>query len=255
MLRVAILATLCTTFLCGCGYYYRSGDQPADLNSGVVELGKSGYKLNQAENLDTGMLMPDGRGGYIQVPGAPRAPLSPDMADAQELRLKVKELAAQLFENRPNAMLAGLVALPTSFVNLNDFNDTSPFGRYLAEAMYHEFNQRGFPVREYRLNGKIRMATEEGEFALTRAISALSVKQSYSTVLVGTYLKNNNTYFVNARLVRPTDGRVLRTAQLILGGNELLASMTLKPPFVFREGTMRIVAPKNSVRSKGQSGG
>lgn len=164
-------------------------------------------------------------------------------ADAQELRLKVRELAAQLLETRTNEGLVGLIALPTSFVNLNNFNQTSSLGRYMAEAMYYEFNQRGFLVREYRLDGSIRMREGAGEFALTRNLPPLAVNQTWGAVLVGTYLKENGSIFINARLVRP-DGMVLRTAQLILNTNPMIARMSTLPPF--SSGNLRIVAPGNT---------
>lgn len=162
-------------------------------------------------------------------------------ADAQELRLKVRELAAQLLETRTNEGLIGLIALPTSFVNLNNFNQTSSLGRYMAEAMYYEFNQRGFLVREYRLDGSIRMREGAGEFALTRNLPPLAVNQTWGAVLVGTYLKENGSIFINARLVRPSDGMVLRTAQLILNSNPMIARMSTLPPF--SSGNVRIVSP------------
>lgn len=221
-------AVMALLVLAGCGSY-RSNQQTPELDGGVVEFRSNGPNLSTANALDPGLMMPDGRGGYILIPGAERKPQSPNVVEAQELRLRVKELVSQLFETRSNDLLTGMVALPTSFVNLNDFSDTSPLGRYMAEAMFHEFNQRGFPVREYRLDGKIHMQPMQGEFALTRSLPPLAYNQSYSAVLVGTYLKDNNAFFVNVRLVRP-DGLVLRTGQLVFGSNPLLASMTAKPP-------------------------
>lgn len=221
------VSALTVTLVLGCRAYRSSGQTP-ELDSGVVEYEK-GPGIATVKNFDPGLLVPDGRGGFIYSPGVANLPLSANAANAQELRLRIKELAGQLLETQSNDLLAGLVALPTTFVNLNDFNDTSPFGRYIAEAMFHEFTQRGFPVREYRLNGKIALRPDQGEFALTRRLPALSYKQSWSAVLVGTYLKENNVYFVNARLVRPADGMVLRSAQLVFLGNPLLAQMTNEP--------------------------
>ena len=245
MLRESCYLALCLSLLGGCGSYRSSGQTP-ELDGGVVEFRSNGPGLATANTLDPGLLLPDGS-GYLHVPGSPRTPLPPNVVEAQELRLRVKELASQLFETRPNDLLTGLVALPTSFVNLNDFNDSSPFGRYMAEAMFHEFNQRGFPVREYRLDGTIHLKPMQGEFALTRNLPPLSYNQSYSAVLVGTYLKDNNAFFVNVRLVRPADGMVLRTGQLVFGGNALLASMTARPPAplppAISSGSLRINGP------------
>lgn len=247
VLLVSLLAA--ASSVSGCGSY-RPGAQPVELGSGLVEYSANGNGLGKINRFESSILMPDGRGGYLVSPGGPRQGQPAAVIEAQELRLRVRELASQLLETRSNEALAGLVALPTSFVDLNDFTDSSPLGRYMAEAMFYEFNQRGVPVREYRMDGKIRMREAQGEFALTRQLPPLNVKQKWSAVLLGTYLKEGNAYFVNVRLVRPIDGMVLRTGQIVFGNNTLLAEMTAKPvpppPPPFSSGTMRIVSPSSS---------
>ncbi len=216
------------------------------MDSAPVEYNGSG-KFTRSENIDTGIFVPDGRGGFIHVPGRDYPNPDPGYAEAQEIRLKAKELAAQLLEVNGSPGIGGLVALPTSFVNLNNFNESNPLGRYMAEAMFYEFNQRGVPVREYRLNGKISMHETEGEFALTRNIPALSVRNGYAAVLVGTYLKDRDGVFINSRLVRPSDGLVLRTAQLVLDNNSVLARMCTRP---LTPGTLRIRSGSVPVKGK-----
>lgn len=243
MLYVALLAAAST--ISGC-VGYRSDVQSSDIESGAVVSGArpASTTVNTAES---GLLLQEGAGGYTWNRSGPRQAMPQVLAEAQELRLRVKELAAQLLEMRPNEALAGLVALPTSFVNLNDFNDTSPLGRYMAEAMFHEFNTRGMAVREYRLDGKIHLREMQGEFALTRSLPPLSTNQSWSAVLVGTYLHDGNAFFVNVRLVRPADGMVLRTGQIVFAGNTLLAELVAKPKLPpFSTGTLRIVGPGSS---------
>jgi hypothetical protein len=138
--------------------------------------------------------------------------------DARELKLKVRELAEQLVADMRDCSLQGFVALPTSFVDLNDFRRTSAFGRLMAEQLFYELNQRGYPVREYRHPGVLRGKPGGGEYALSRELGALSTK-SGAVVIVGTYSSAGNAVFVNARLVHPGDGRVLRTANLVLQAN------------------------------------
>ncbi len=228
----------------GCGAYH-SGGVEQELDSGIVEYSSRGPGLRRTNTLGTDTMIPDGRGGHIWHKGAPQQ-LPPDATlEAQELRLRVKELAAQMLETRNNAALGGLIALPTSFVNLNDFSESSPFGRYMAEAMYYEFNQRNVPVLEYRLTGKIAMRFQEGEFALARTLPPLSSKQSWAAVLVGTYLKEGGAVFVNVRLVRPVDGMVLRTGQLVFGDNTLVSSLVdpLDDGTPFHSGTLQINPP------------
>lgn len=162
-------------------------------------------------------------------------PQPPGYVDAVELKLKCRELADQMLATVPNGALQGFVAMPTSFVNENDTNQSSPLGRLIAESMYYEFNQRGFPTREYRLTGKINVVGGKDDLALAGNL-VVPAGQKWAALLVGTYYVDKDATFVNARLVRATDGLVLRTGQLVL------------------ENTPVILRMSNSARSSGQVG-
>ena len=157
-------------------------------------------------------------------------PTDPNFIAAQEVKLKVRELADQLIASLPNDALTGFVALPTSFVDQNDFNASSPFGRYLAEGLIYEFNQRGFPVREYRTDGGITLREGTGETALARKGKVATAKGKGNALLIGTYHQDPSAIFVNARLVRSSDGLVLRTGQIILAPNAVTLRMTNAAP-------------------------
>lgn len=156
-------------------------------------------------------------------------PTSPQYLEAQELKLKVRELADQLLATLPNDCLTGLVALPTSFVNLDNFQQSSTFGRLVGESLIYEFNQRSFPVREYRLPGYIAMRAEQGDFALARQ-GLVNAQEKWAALLLGTYYRDKDAVFVNARLVRAADGMVLRTAQLVLVNTALVDRLTTPTP-------------------------
>lgn len=167
-------------------------------------------------------MLRDGDGGLVVIPGVAHERPNSGYADARELKLKVRELAEQLVAEMRDCSLQGTVALPTAFVNLNNFDETSAFGRLMGEQLFYELNQRGYPVREYRLSSAIRLR-KEGEFALDRA--PRSVATGNAVIVVGTYSDAPEAIFVNARLVRPKDGRVLRTANLVLEKNSTVAKM------------------------------
>ena len=157
-------------------------------------------------------------------------PTDPNYIAAQELKLKVRELADQLIASLPNDALTGFVALPTSFVDQNDFNSSSPLGRYLAEGLIYEFNQRGFPVREYRTDGGITMREGLGDTALARKGKVATAKGKGNALLIGTYHQDPDAIFVNARLVRASDGLVLRTGQVMLTPNAVTLRMANAGP-------------------------
>ncbi len=150
----------------------------------------------------------------------------PAYIDAQELKLKIRELADQMLATTDNSRLYGLVAMPTSFVNLDNKAQTSAFGNLISESLIYEFNQRGFPVREYRLTGNIDVVLRQGDFALLRQ-GLVSTEGKWAALVVGTYYRDKDAVFVNARLVRAHDGLVLRTGQLVLVNTPLIARLSL----------------------------
>jgi TolB-like protein len=168
--------------------------------------------------------------GAKQVQYKTVLPTDPNFIAAQEVELKVRELADQLIASLPNDALVGFVALPTSFVDQNNFNASSPLGRYLAEGLIYEFSQRGFPVREYRTDGSITMSEGMGETALARKGKIATAKGKGNALLIGTYHQDPDVIFVNARLVRSSDGIVLRTGQVLLTPNAVTLRMTNAGP-------------------------
>lgn len=204
---------------------------PKDLGNRSLVVGDSGpttyYKGSSVRSfygdVDSALVVPDGAGGVIVLPGSPHKDRNRGYVDARELKLKVRELGEQLVAGMEDCSLQGTVAMPVSFVDLNDFSQTSPLGRLIAEQLYHELNQRGYPVKEYRMQGSVRMKEREGEFALSRSLGKATAKSS--VVIVGTYQYDKEAVFINARLVRPGDGRVLRTANLVLESNDLTKRM------------------------------
>ena len=157
-------------------------------------------------------------------------PTDPNYIAAQEVKLKVRELADQMLASLPNSALVGFVAMPTSFVDQNDFNSSSPLGRYLAEGLIYEFNQRGFPVREYRTDGGITMREGIGETTLERKGKIATAKGKGNALLIGTYHQDPDAIFVNARLIRSSDGIVMRTGQIILTPNAVTLRMSNAGP-------------------------
>lgn len=158
---------------------------------------------------------------------------SPAYVEAQELKLKIRELADQMLATTPNSALDGLVAMPTSFVDLDNKARTSGLGNLFGESLIYEFNQRGFPVREYHLTGNIDVILGQGDFALLRKGLVSTANQKWAALIVGTYYRTKDAVFINARLVRANDGMVLRTGQLVLVNNALVASLSqpiLPPP-------------------------
>ena len=221
---VRTLLTVMLLFLGACASY---GSREVG-NAFPVE-GREGPDISSAGRSATligrgngGSYASEGTGGLVHSPGG--GAIQPaGYVDARELRLKIRELGEQLVAGMEDCSLQDTVALPTSFVDLNDFERTSALGRLIAEQLYHELHQRGYAVREYRMPGSVKVRGE-GEFALSRAVGNVASKAG-SVVVVGTYQQDKEAVFINARLVRPTNGQVLRTASMILRSNDLTRRM------------------------------
>lgn len=166
------------------------------------------------------------------LPGCKSTPTPNDPAyvDAVEVKLKCRELADQMLATVPNDALQGFVAMPTSFVDQNNTSRSSPLGRLMAESLFYEFNQRGFPTREYRLTGHISVEGGRDDLALAANQIVPTKGQKWAALVVGTYYVDKDATFVNARLVRAGDGLVLRTGQLVLVNTPIIARLGKTDP-------------------------
>ncbi len=179
-----------------------------------VSLDGETIPLRTMREMGGGVLVPDGQGGLIWMEGVRPKPEAAHSA-ARELKLKVREMADQLLAKLDRRALQGVVALPVSLVNQDDFSESSSFGRYVAEALFYEFNQRGFPVREYRSSGELILRAGEGEFLFSRNQQRIYNESPLSLYVAGTYYYDRENIFVNLRMLRAADGMVLRTAQVV----------------------------------------
>jgi len=157
-------------------------------------------------------------------------PNNPAYVDAVEVKLKCRELADQMLATIPNDALQGFVAMPASFVDQNNTSRSSPLGRLMAESLFYEFNQRGFPTREYRLTGHISVEGGRDDLALAANQIVPAKGQKWAALVVGTYYADRDATFVNARLVRASDGLVLRTGQLVLVNTPIIARLGKTDP-------------------------
>jgi hypothetical protein len=198
------------------------GAAPVKATGTAYYMGKK-RPLREMTGRDTGYAVPDGAGGMLWVP-SPAGEPGAEYMDARELRLKMRELADQLMTGVKGQGLECTVVLPVSFVSQDDFTQTSSFGRFAAEQLLYEFNQRGVPVREYRMAGSVTM-NNNGEFLLSRAVAPISAQNPDTVFVVGTYYMDRQVIFVNARLVRGSGGEILRTGQLVLAPNAMTKRM------------------------------
>ena len=111
----------------------------------------------------------------------------------------------------------------TTFVDVNDFNRTSSFGRSMTDALMALLHRHGFQVVELRKTRNFLIEKGKGEFYLSRNITEIAARQSVSAVLVGTYTEGLNVVIISTRLISAADGQVLSTGLLELPKSRNLA--------------------------------
>ena len=100
----------------------------------------------------------------------------------------------------------------TSFVDLDQFNKTTHFGRTISESFFDELFVRGFNVTDFRGQNSLSV-NANGEYFITRNVEKLSKNIMNQYVLVGTYSKFEDSISINARIMDNSNGRIVASAR------------------------------------------
>lgn len=97
-----------------------------------------------------------------------------------------------------------------SFVDVNNLNTSSAFGRIMAEQVGSRLAQKGYKVIEMKLRqNSIFVEEGKGEFLLSRDIKNISLNHNASAVVVGTYAYSYDKIYVSTRFVNPSNSVIL----------------------------------------------
>ncbi len=111
--------------------------------------------------------------------------------------------------------------LVASFVELDNLEKTSTFGRLMAEQIASRLTQKGFSVIELKLREQLYIHATSGEFALSRELQNISREQNAQALLVGTYSVIQDHVYVTAKIVR-SDGHVYAAHDFAIPRSHLL---------------------------------
>lgn len=121
------------------------------------------------------------------------------------------------------AIKPSLPILVTSFVNIDDLNDTSSFGRIVGEQVGSRITQKGYTISElrFRQGSYVLVQKKKGEFVLTRNVKKLLRNHHAQAILVGTYAVADNIVYVTTKLISPANNDVIASSDysLPLGPN------------------------------------
>jgi len=143
-----------------------------------------------------------------------------------DFRRGMDRLFSHLRHNLRSEKISDRTIAITDFVNTEDIDNVSKFGRYCGSEAYNVLPGLDFNVVEIKAGKSLYIQKGKGEILLTRESEKLRERYHFSTMLVGTYTITNESVQVNARIVRMKDLWVLSSASLVVSriDNEFLKS-------------------------------
>lgn len=111
---------------------------------------------------------------------------------------------------RSNGIYTKQPVLVASFVNIDNLQESSTFGRMIAEQIGSRIAQRGYKVIELKLRtNTIFVQKQTGELLLSRKLREISLQHDAYAVVVGTYAASKESVYVTAKLIRSEDSVIL----------------------------------------------
>jgi len=159
--------------------------------------------------------------GFGQTGG----PAADGAGQGAALQARINQLGKALIANASEVVADEYVVAVSTFVSLDNLYATSSLGRYLGEQLLSTLQQAGLEVVEVRKTPGMLVSPYHGEYALSRSMDEISLVQTAQAVVVGTYAVAGQEIFVNARLLRNDDNRVLSSASLVLPIDALTANL------------------------------
>lgn len=99
--------------------------------------------------------------------------------------------------------------MTTTFVDNNDLQQTSKFGRTLQEHATSRLVQLGYTVQELKFRSNLLIEPESGETMLSRHLQNLKGGHKAQAIMVGTFSHTGRTMYISARLIDPTNSNII----------------------------------------------
>jgi TolB-like protein len=124
------------------------------------------------------------------------------------------DLALQLKINLRGSAAGRQRLIMATFVDLDDLERTSRFGRTLPEALANQLFRHGFGVVEIRKAEELFVQNRGGEMVLTRDAARLAASAAADGIVCGTYALTPRTVIVSVRLLDAGSQEVLSVADM-----------------------------------------
>lgn len=145
---------------------------------------------------------------------------------AKDFQEQIRGMANELFRNLedpdPEMGELGDGVLVCTFVDLKKLYRTSSFGRYLAEQMMTEMQNRRYTVLELRKSKAVLVQERKGEYGLSRQPEEIRDEVAAGAMLTGTYTPVQDHVIVNARIIDNRTAALLSSATMVFPRNTLI---------------------------------
>lgn len=127
------------------------------------------------------------------------------------------EAADRLHDQLASSDTAAYPMMAASFVDSDNMDRTSNLGRLISEQIASRLSQRGYSITEAQLRAtQLAVRPESGVLALSRQTEEINTGVSAYSILVGTYTVVERKIYVNARILRASDGVALASSDFVL---------------------------------------
>lgn len=117
-----------------------------------------------------------------------------------------------------------------TFVQLDQLTETTNFGRLMAEQVASRLLFQQYPIVELKLRGSVFVREGKGELLLSREVKDISAAHNVQAVVVGTYVVAGEKLFLNMKVVRPLDNRVLAAHDLAIDIDATTRALLMSEP-------------------------
>ena len=116
-----------------------------------------------------------------------------------------------------------------SFADIDNLENSSTFGRIVAQQIGSVFSSQGYKIIEMLLRGNVYIGKGEGEFLLSRALKDLSAEHDAQAVIVGIYAVGSKSVYVTAKLIQASDSIILASEDFVLPLGPDLRTLVTQP--------------------------
>jgi hypothetical protein len=137
--------------------------------------------------------------------------------------------AAQTIVDRAGMLSKDQPVVVTTMVSMDDLSKSSTFGRLAEQLIADRITQRGYSVRDAAYVGALTVRPGTGEMVLSRDAVKIGAGVNAQAIVAGTYAVAGHAIYLSIRLIKPDDGVLLSTADVVIPLDSNTAPLVAAP--------------------------